>query len=56
MNAGFLIVMIIGVVLGEVYFPLEGVRGRGVALFNDTNCMNEMAGKMQSAEYSWMEK
>lgn len=40
-NLGFLVVMVVGVVLGEVLFPLQGVRGRGVPLENDTRCINE---------------
>ena len=46
-NLGFLLVMVVSVVLGEVYFPLEGVRGRGVSLMNDTKCDENMAGKVR---------
>ncbi len=43
-NLFFLVVLVVGVVLGEVYFPLEGVRGRELPLRNDTDCLNNTAG------------
>ena len=44
-NAVFLVILIVGVVLGEIYFPNEGIRGRGVSLMNDTNCIENIPGK-----------
>lgn len=44
-NAGFLVILIVGVIVGEVFFPLEGVRGRGVPLMNDSMCNASEAGK-----------
>ena len=52
MNIGFLVVMVIGIVLGEVFFPLEGVRGRGIPLMNDTACTNVTTGEFK-VHSSW---
>ena len=41
--------MVVGIVLGEVYFPLEGVRGSGVTFANDTRCLNETAGMINAS-------
>ena len=36
--------MVAGIVLGEVLFPLEGFRGNGRAISNDTVCLNNIEG------------
>jgi hypothetical protein len=43
-NISFFLVMVLGVVLGEVLFPLEGLRGRNTSLNNDTTCTEEFEG------------
>ena len=50
-NIIFFLIMILGVILGEVRFPLEGLRGRNVALSNDTMCINE---QFEGNNFSWM--
>ena len=37
--------MILGIVLGEVFYPMEGLRGRGTNLNDDTNCTDQFAGE-----------
>ena len=46
MNLLFLIIMLVSIILGEVFFPLEGVRGEGISFINDTNCINHTAGTL----------
>ena len=36
--------MVLGMVLGEVLYPLEGLRGRNTSLNNDTACTEEFEG------------
>lgn len=36
--------MVLGVVLGEVLYPLEGLRGRNIDLVNDTECIEQFGG------------
>ena len=43
-NLFFLLVMMLGIVLGEVLYPLEGVRGNGVTIANDTACLSNTGG------------
>ena len=43
-NLLFLFVMALGIVLGEVLFPLEGFRGSGRAISNDTMCERNLEG------------
>jgi len=40
----FLVILIVGVVAGEVFFPYEGIQGRGMSLQNDTMCTDNIAG------------
>ena len=40
-NIVFFVIMILGIVLGEVLFPLEGLRGRNTSLNNDTRCIDD---------------
>ena len=44
-NLVFFVVMVVGIVLAEVFFPLEGIRGGDDAILNDTRCLNDTAGK-----------
>ncbi len=44
MNIFILLVMVVSIILGEVLFPLEGVRGEGIPFLNDSNCINNSAG------------
>lgn len=43
-NIIFFLIMILGIVLGEVLFPLEGLRGRNTSLNNDTTCTEKFEG------------
>ena len=36
--------MVAGIVVSEVLYPLEGFRGSGRAIFNDTMCLDQLAG------------
>ena len=36
--------MALGIVLGEVFFPLEGLRGRNTSFNNDTACTEMFEG------------
>jgi len=46
-NLVFFVVMVVGIVLAEVLFPLEGIRGGGGddAILNDTKCLNDTPGE-----------
>ena len=37
-------VMVVGIILGEVLYPLEGFRGRNIELVNDTVCIEQFGG------------
>jgi hypothetical protein len=43
-NILFLLLMVAGIVVSEVLYPLEGFRGSGRAIFNDTMCLDQLAG------------
>lgn len=43
-NLIFLVVMIIGIIVGEVQYPLEGVRGGPITIANDSQCLGEKEG------------
>ena len=43
-NVLFLLVMVAGILLGELLYPLEGVRGNRVSFINDSACLNQTAG------------
>jgi hypothetical protein len=43
-NLFFLFVMVLGIVLGEVLYPLEGFNGSGRAISNDTMCLGNLEG------------
>ena len=42
----FLIIMAVGIILGEVLFPQEGVRGQGTVITNDTDCLENLIGNV----------
>ena len=43
-NLLFLLLMVAGIILGEVLFPFEGFHGNGDAIRNDTACLNNIGG------------
>ena len=45
MNVLFFVVMITGIVLAEVFFPKQGVRGEDNLMINRTGCFNESPGE-----------
>lgn len=46
-NLVFFVVMVVGIVLAEVLFPLQGIRGGGGddSILNDTKCLNDTPGE-----------
>ena len=43
-NVIFLVIMVIGIIVGEVLYPKEGFRGRNIKLVNDTMCIEQFEG------------
>ena len=41
----FFVVMVAGIVLAEVFFPMQGVRGSDNLMINRTGCFNESPGE-----------
>ena len=44
-NLIFLAVMVIGIIVGEVRYPKEGVRGGPITIANDSMCTDEIEGR-----------